>query len=154
MSVKAKVAAALLSISVAGVTLIQNFEGTETTAYLDAVGVPTICTGSTRGVYLGQTATLSECEERLQEDTSYAGQGIARNVRVKLTQEQYDALVSLVFNIGPGAFSHSTLLKRLNAGRCREAADEFLRWRYASGKPLRGLLRRRQAERELFIKDC
>ena len=154
MSVKAKLAVAVLSISVAGLALIQQFEGTRTEAYADAVGIPTICTGSTRGVYLGQTATLAECEERLSEDVSYAGEAIRRGVRVKLTQDQYDALVSLVFNIGPGAFSRSTLLKRLNDGQCRVAADEFLRWRYASGKPLRGLLKRRQTERELFIKDC
>ena len=154
MSVKAKLAAAVLSISVAGLALIQTFEGTETTAYADAVGIQTICTGSTRGVYLGQTATLAECEERLSEDVSYAGRAIGRQVKVKLSQGQYDALVSLVFNIGPGAFARSTLLKRLNEGQCRVAADEFLKWRYASGKPLRGLLKRRQAERELFIKDC
>ena len=154
MSVKAKLAAAVLSISVAGLALIQTFEGTETTAYADAGGIPTICTGSTRGVYLGQTATLAECEERLSEDVSYAGEAIRKGVRVKLSQGQYDALVSLVFNIGPGAFARSTLLKRLNDGQCRAAADEFLRWRYAAGKPLRGLLKRRQAERALFVKDC
>lgn len=154
MSVKAKLAAAALSISVAGLALIQTFEGTRTEAYADAVGIPTICTGSTKGVYLGQTATLAECEERLSEDVSYAGTAIRKGVRVKLTQGQYDALVSLVFNIGPGAFARSTLLKRLNEGQCRVAADEFLKWRYAAGKPLRGLLKRRQAERELFVKDC
>lgn len=154
MQVKAKLAAAALSISVAGLVLIQQFEGTRTEAYADAVGIPTICTGSTKGVYLGQTATLAECEERLSEDVSYAGAAIRKGVLVKLTQGQYDALVSLVFNIGPGAFARSTLLKRLNEGQCRVAADEFLRWRYAAGKPLRGLLKRRQAERDLFIKDC
>lgn len=154
MSVKAKLAAAALSISVAGLVLIQQFEGTRTEAYADAVGIPTICTGSTKGVHLGQTATLQECEERLEEDVTYAGQAISRGVEVKLTQGQYDALVSLVFNIGPGAFSRSTLLKRLNSGQCYAAADEFLRWRYAQGKALRGLLKRRHAERELFIKDC
>lgn len=154
MSVKARLSVAVLTISVAGLAMIQQFEGTRTEAYADAVGIPTICTGSTKGVYLGQTATLAECEERLSEDVSYAGEAIRRGVRVKLTQGQYDALVSLVFNIGPGAFARSTLLKRLNEGQCRVAADEFLRWRYAAGKPIRGLLKRRQAERELFLKDC
>lgn len=152
--VKQRLMAVALALSVGGVAFIQKWEGTETTAYADAVGVPTICTGSTRGVYLGQTATLQECEERLSEDASYAGEAIGRHVRVKLTQDQYDALVSLVFNIGPGAFARSTLLKRLNAGQCSETADEFLKWRYAKGKPLRGLLKRREAERALFIKDC
>lgn len=154
MGVRNKVAAALLSLSVAGVAFIQQWEGTEQIAYLDSVGVPTICTGSTSNVFIGQHATLAECEERLQEDTTYAGQAIKRLVRVKLTQDQYDALVSLVFNIGQGAFARSTLLKRLNAGECTGTADEFLKWRYADGKPLRGLLNRRKAERELFIRGC
>lgn len=154
MSVKAKLAAAVLSISVAGLALIQQFEGTEQEAYLDSVGVPTVCTGSTRAVRVGQVASLEECQERLVEDSTYAGQAVGRLVTAPVTQAQYDALVSLVFNIGPGAFARSTLLKRLNEGQCRVAADEFLKWRYAAGKPLRGLLKRRQAERELFVKDC
>lgn len=154
MDIKAKLAVAALSLSVAGTAFIQGWEGTKQEAYLDSVGVPTICTGSTRGVFIGQKATLRECEERLQEDSTYAGQAIKRHVQVRLTQEQYDALVSLVFNIGGGAFARSTLLKRLNAGQCRVAADEFLKWRYAAGKPLRGLLNRRQAERAKFLTGC
>ena len=154
MSAKTKLAAGLLSLSVLGVAFIQQWEGTKQEAYLDSVGVPTICTGSTRDVFVGQKATLAECEHRLQEDTSYAGLVIQRHVQVKLTQEQYDALTALVFNIGPGAFARSTLLKRLNEGQCRVAADEFLKWVYAGGKRLRGLGNRRAAERELFLKGC
>lgn len=143
-----------LSLSLAGMGFIQSWEGTERVAYLDSVGVPTICTGSTKGVYVGQTATLGECEHRLQEDTSYAGKAIQRCVREKITQGQYDALVSLAFNIGGGATCSSTLIRKLNQGDCRGAAGQFLRWDYADGKRLRGLTNRRKAEHDLFIKDC
>lgn len=154
MSVKAKLAAAALSISVAGLAMIQQFEGTRTEAYADAVGIPTICTGSTKGVYLGQTATLAECEERLSEDVSYAGVAIRRCVTEKMTQDQYDALVSLTFNIGGGALCSSTLVRKLNSGDCRGAAQQFLRWDHAGGKKLRGLSKRRAAEYAKFIGDC
>ena len=151
---KSKFSVAVLALSLAGTVFIQSLEGTKNVAYLDSAGVPTICTGSTRHVRIGQVASEAECAVRLQEDTSRAGAALKRGVTVPVTQEQYDALLSLVFNIGEGAFMRSTLLVRLNAGRCTEAADEFLRWRYAAGKPLRGLLKRRQAERAMFIQGC
>lgn len=145
---------ASLSLSPSGTALIKHWEGTSQVAYLDVVGVPTICTGSTRNVFIGQKATLAECEQRLVEDTSYAGAAIKRHVKVKLTQGQYDALVSLTYNVGGGAFARSTLLRHLNAGACTTAADEFLRWNRARGKVLRGLSNRRAAERALFIQGC
>ena len=154
MQVKRVLPAIALSLSVAGVGFIQSWEGTERVAYLDSVGVPTICTGSTKGVYVGQKASLAECEHRLIEDTTYAGKAIQRCVREKITQGQYDALVSLAFNIGGGATCTSTLVRKLNQGDCRGAGDQFLRWDYAKGKRLRGLTNRRTAERELFLKDC
>lgn len=153
-ALKKYIAPSLLSLSIVGVGFIQSWEGTERVAYLDSVGVPTICTGSTKGVYVGQTATLGECEHRLIEDTTYAGKAIQRCVREKITQDQYDALVSLAFNIGGGATCTSTLVRKLNQGDCRGAAEQFLRWDYAKGKRLRGLTNRRMAERELFLKDC
>lgn len=154
MRENSKFAAAVLALSVAGTLFIQNFEGTKNVAYLDSVGVPTICTGSTRAVRIGQVASDAECAVRLKQDTSRAGAALKRGVTVRVTQEQYDALLSLVFNIGEGAFMRSTLLVRLNAGRCTEAADQFLRWDYAGGKRLRGLSKRRAAERAMFIQGC
>lgn len=158
MTVKNKIAAALaaatLVISPVGIDLIKKWEGTKQQAYLDAVGVPTICTGSTREVYLGQYATLGECESRLAEDTSYAGKAVHRLVNVKLTQEQYDALVSLVFNIGEGNFARSTLLARLNSNQCYAAGLQFNRWVYARGVKLNGLVKRREEESALFLKGC
>lgn len=143
--------AVALALSPLGRAFLQQHEGTRTEAYLDSAGVPTICTGSTTKVFIGQKATLQECEERLQEDTGYAGRAIHRLVHVRLSQTQYDALVSLVFNIGEGAFARSTLLRKLNAEDYAGAATEFDRWVYAGGKKLRGLQNRRDAEQELFL---
>lgn len=147
------VASALLP-SQEGLETIKKHEGVRTSAYLDAVGVPTICYGSTQGVFLGQRATLAECEVLLKEDATYAGKAVGRLVKVKLTQAQYDALVSLVFNIGPGAFAKSTLLRMLNAGDCYGASRQFDRWVYAKGKKLKGLVTRRADERKQFEGGC
>lgn len=137
-----------------GLKAIKAHEGVRTTAYLDAVGIPTICYGSTRGVFLGQKATLGQCEVLLKQDATYAGRGVAKGVKVKLTQDQYDALVSFVFNIGETKFYTSTLLRKINAGDCKGAAREFDRWVYAKGKKLNGLVKRRADERALFEKGC
>lgn len=144
----------VLALSIAGAVFIQKFEGTVLTSYMDVGNVPTICTGSTKNVFVGQKATLQECEERLKEDTSYAGEAIKKYTYVRLSQDQYDALVSFVFNVGPNAYRKSTLLKKLNAGECHAAAKEFLRWDKVQGKRVRGLSTRRAAEKALFEKDC
>lgn len=143
-----------LALSIAGTVFIQTFEGTELNAYNDVGNVLTICTGSTKNVFIGQKATLKECEARLQEDATYAGDAIKKYTYVRLSQDQYDALVSFVFNVGPNAYRKSTLLKKLNAGECLAAAKEFLRWDKVQGQKVRGLSRRRQAEKALFEKDC
>lgn len=146
--------AAYFSPSPQGTALIKQSEGLELQAYPDAVHIPTICYGSTYGVKLGQTATLQECEELLVRDATYAGKALDRHVQVQISQRQYDALVSFVYNVGETQFRTSTLLKRINAGQCKLAAAEFDRWVYAKGKKLRGLVRRRANERKLFETDC
>ena len=153
---KSRIAVGLLTLSLLGVGLIQRFEGTEPVAYLDSVGVATICTGSTRDVRLGDIAKPGECDARLRADTTYAGLAIQRclSPSVRLTQGQYDALVSLTFNIGGGAFCRSTLAKRINADDCISAANEFLRWNRAGGRVLPGLTKRRVQESTLFRADC
>lgn len=150
----AKKAIAGLLLSLAGVAFIQTWEGTENTAYVDPVGIPTICTGSTRAVRIGQVATDDECRTRLILDTTYAGDALKRCVTAPVTQGQYDALVSLSFNIGGGAICRSTLVRKLNQGDCRGAGAEFLRWDWAGGSRLRGLTNRRKAESAAFLKDC
>ena len=146
--------ASALSISLAGIAFIQSEEGTEYEAYLDSVHVPTICTGSTKNVFIGQKATLQECEQRLQEDTTYAGKAVGRYVQRKLTQQQYDTLVSFVFNVGETQFYRSTLLRKINAGDCWGAGAEFDRWVYAKGKRLKGLVSRRADERKQWEEGC
>lgn len=149
-----KLSAAVLCISAAGVGFLQHWEDTREVAYLDSVGVPTICTGSTSGVRLGQVAAPGECEARLREDTGTAGKALARCVTAPVTQRQYDALLSLTFNVGGRNICTSTLVRKLNQGDCRGAAAQFLRWDYAGKQRLRGLTNRRQAESAEFIKDC
>lgn len=140
--------------SAEGLQTIKQHEGVRTAAYLDAVKVPTICYGSTRKVYIGQRATLAQCEELLMQDATYAGRGVAKGVKVKLTQGQYDALVSFVFNLGETQFYKSTLLRKINAGDCWGAGKEFDRWVFAKGKRLKGLVVRRADERSTFERDC
>lgn len=146
--------AGAFAISALGLALISQHEGLRTRAYVDPAGIPTICAGSTRDVFVGQRATLAECEQRLQEDSSYAGKAIAQCTSVKLSQEQYDALVSFAFNVGGGAYCRSTLVKKLNRGDCLGAANEFPRWNRAGGRVLPGLTKRRHAEKTLFLKGC
>lgn len=124
--------------------------------YLDAVNIPTICTGSTGAdVFLGMPEqTDAQCEVRLRKDLDVAVQVVQRRVLVPLSQGQFDALVSFVFNVGGGAFSTSTMLRDINAGQCNAATLEFHRWNKAKGKVLNGLIKRRAAEALWFGKDC
>ena len=158
MEVKRFLAVSSLVLTVAGTAMISRFEngpdGPSLEAYLDSVNVPTICTGSTKGVFIGMLATPGECEHRLVEDTTYAGLAVHRLVKVKLTQDMYNSLVSFTFNCGPGALAGSTLLVKLNQGDYCGAGKQFYRWDHAGGKKLRGLTIRRYAEAVPFIEEC
>ena len=90
-------------------------------------------------------------QQYFEEDTNWAVNAVNNLVKVGLNQNQFDALVSLVFNIGETNFRNSTLLRKLNAGDYEGAADEFPRWKYQNKKVLRGLVRRRAEEMELFL---
>lgn len=140
--------------SPSGLEQIKAHEGRELTAYLDAVQVPTICYGSTANVRLGQVATPGECDELLRRDATYAGLAIQRGVHVRLSQQQYDALTSFVFNVGETKFRRSTMLRYLNSGQCYAAAAEFDKWVFAKGRKLRGLVTRRADERRMFEAHC
>lgn len=146
-------ASALLP-SQSGLDAIKKYEGVRYEAYHDAVRIPTICYGSTAGVRMGDTATPQECEDRLRRDATYAGKGVARGVKVGLTQGQYDALVSFVYNVGETQFYRSTLLRKINAGDCWGAGAEFSRWVYAQKKRLPGLVKRRADERKAWEEGC
>lgn len=125
------------------------FEGVEPKPYLDPVSIPTVCVGHTTTVDMDRTYTAAECEELLRMDLATAFAAVDRLVRVPIGEETRAALASFVFNVGVGAFQRSTLLQRLNAGHGAAACDELLRWTYAGGRQLPGLVKRRAAEREL-----
>jgi len=144
-----------MKISNNGIAFIKREEGERLLAYPDSVGVWTIGVGHTgtvdgKSIAKGMTITPAQSTSLLLSDLAWAESAIGSNVKVPLTQNQYDALCSFVFNVGRNAFTGSTLLKKLNAKDCAGAADQFLQWKRA-GQFADLLLPRRKRERELFI---
>lgn len=136
--------------SQACVDLVKEFEGFRPTAYLCPAGVWTIGYGTTENVDPGDEVTEQEAEEMLMDDLLEASKAIDDLVDVELTQQQYDALTSFVYNVGRDAFRNSTMLRLLNAGDYDGAAKQFPRWNKGGGRVLAGLTRRREAERQVF----
>ncbi|MGB3767853.1 MAG: lysozyme [Phormidesmis sp.] len=134
-----------------GLKLIKSFEGLRLRAYQDAVGIWTIGYGTTRGVRPGMTISEAEAELFLQQDLVRFEQAINDSLKVPVNDNQFSALSCFTYNVGPGAFRSSTLLKMLNQQDVYGAADQFPRWNKAGGRPLAGLTRRRKAERHLFL---
>ncbi|PZO12869.1 MAG: muraminidase [Leptolyngbya foveolarum] len=134
-----------------GLQLIKSFEGLRLQAYKDPVGIWTIGYGTTRGVRPGMTISTAEAEAFLQQDLVRFEQAINDALAVPVNDNQFSALSCFTYNVGPGAFRSSTLLKMLNQQDVYGAADQFPRWNKAGGRPLAGLTRRRQAERLLFL---
>jgi lysozyme len=148
--------AAGLILSAAGATAIVSYEGVEPVAYLDPVGIPTVCSGHTETVTRADVGKnfAPLCAQLLARDSRTAQLAVQHAVTAPVTQEQYDALVSFTFNVGGSALRSSTLLRRLNAGDCLGAGAEFPRWNKAKGRVLPGLVKRRAAEREMFETGC
>jgi GH24 family phage-related lysozyme (muramidase) len=146
-----------MNIGNKGLRLIKEFEGCKLTAYKCPAGVWTIGIGSTRyadgsAVKQGQTLANEEAALLLLSKTLTSYEHAVNAIKVDLTQNEFDALVSLTYNIGAGNLASSTLVKMLKAGNPKsEIAKQFLRWDKAGGKPLAGLTRRRNAEAELFL---
>jgi lysozyme len=140
-----------VNISTIGLGLIQEFEGCKLEAYRCPANILTIGIGHTRGVKEGNKITESQALDLLREDVRWVENAINKHVQVRINQNQYDALCSFIFNCGEGAFSLSTLLRKLNTGDYEGAANEFSRWNKANGKELPGLTRRRAAEKALFL---
>lgn len=137
-----------------GISVIKFFESLSVTAYPDPAtgGEPwTIGYGHTGGVKRGDVITEAYASELLLDDLSRFERSVSRLAKVKLTQGQFDALVSFAFNVGDGNLAKSTLLKKLNAGDYAGASMEFSKWNKAAGRPMRGLTRRRSAEENLFL---
>lgn len=137
--------------SQACVDLVKEFEGFRAEAYLCPAKVWTVGYGTTENVHPGDVVNKQEAEELLMNDLIEAAAAIDDLVDVEINQQQYDALTSLIYNIGREAFRNSTLLRLLNAGKgVHEVGTQFLRWNKAGGKVLPGLSRRRAAEAVLF----
>ena len=146
-----------MHISPSGIDLICNFEGKRLTAYDDGVGVWTIGFGTTvypNGIKVmkGDTCTEAQAKTYMAHDLKKFEAAVNKAVTVQLNQNQFDALVSLAYNIGTNAFSKSTLVKKLNANDIRGAADQFDVWVNAGGKRMQGLVNRRTVEKALFLK--
>ncbi len=141
------------------VNIIKRHEGLRLTAYLPTPNDKwTIGYGHTKTAYSGMKITEAGAEELLRQDLEWVERVISKYIKVPLTQNQYDSLASLIFNIGEGNFSKSTVLKRLNSKDYKGAADAFLMWNKQKNKStgklevLNGLTKRRNEERELFLK--
>jgi len=138
----------------AALPVIKEFEGCRLTAYRCPAGVWTIGWGATGdNIVEGLTWTQQQADVRLAVDARQFAIAVRRAVTVALTPNQHGACASLAYNIGAGAFGASTLVKMLNAGDYAGAADQFGRWTKAKGVDLPGLVRRRDAERDLFVKE-
>lgn len=139
----------------AGLELVKEFEGLRLEAYLDPVGVWTIGYGHTSmagppEVKKGMKLTSKEAEDLLLRDLKKYEDAVDRLVKVDLNDNQHAALSSFTYNLGEGNLKKSTLLKKLNDGDYSGASAEFPKWNKAGGKILKGLTRRREAERALF----
>lgn len=140
-----------MKINKKGLDLIKGFEGCELTVYLDAVNLPTVGYGHMdKSMKVGNKITQEEANRLLSEDLERFEKGVADLVKRPLNENQFSSLVCFAFNVGLGALGKSTLLKKVN-NNTTDAHLEFLKWTRAGGKVLKGLVRRRQAEMELYL---
>jgi GH24 family phage-related lysozyme (muramidase) len=140
------------STSSAGVNLVKSFEGFRSCKYKDAVGLWTIGYGHLikSGETFNHCLSQAQAVALLQKDLHSAESCVSSHVKTSINQHQFDALVSFTFNLGCGALSSSTLLKKVNARQFSQCCAEFRKWVHGGGKVLPGLVRRREAECKLF----
>ena len=139
-----------MNISNKGIELIKQFEGCRLKAYQDSVGVWTIGYGHIESVKEGMEISQHQADIMLGSDLVKYANYINEYVTVSLNPNQFDALTSWVYNLGPGNLKSSTMLKVLNEGSYDDVPFQIKRWNKAGGKVLKGLVRRREAEAELF----
>ena len=148
---KRKVATGALVLALG---LVATWEGYRDKAYLDVVGVPTVCYGHTeKSLVVGQEFSFDACHELLAQDLNVAVKAFDRLVQVPVEDNVKAAFVSFIYNVGAENFRKSTILKLLNEGRIEAACHELPRWVYAKGKRLKGLENRRKAEMRLCLGD-
>jgi lysozyme len=146
-----------MKINKAAIDLVKEFEGCKLTAYRDPIGVWTIGYGTTARAGLGiiptggMTITQAEADQLLADGLNKFADQIRPMINADLNDNQFGACVSLAYNIGVYGFNRSTALEKINDGDYAKAADAFLLWNKAGGKTLKGLVRRREAERKLFL---
>lgn len=141
-----------LKISQNGINLIKDSEGIRLAAYQDSVGVWTIGFGHTKGVNPGMIISQSQAEQFLREDITAHLSGIYSYITVELNQNQFDALASFHFNLGANILAGTTLLDYINSRNFQAAANEMLAYCHANNIVVPGLLIRRRAEADLFLK--
>ena len=140
-----------------GIEIVKSFEGISLEPYLCAGGVNSVGYGATVGsdgrpIDLDMGAiSEDEAEALLVRDLETSEGWVSRLIKTALSENQYSALVSFTFNLGAGSLQRSTLRMKLNRSEFQSAADEFPKWRMAGGRVLAGLVRRRAAERKLFL---
>lgn len=143
-------------ISAKGYALIKKLEGFRASAYLDTGNVWTIGFGTIkypdgRAVKQGDSCTEDQATQWLMNDCKWVDTCLDRYLTVNITQNQFDALASFVYNVGETQFTKSTMLRLINANQSRAAAEQFDRWVFDDGRKVEGLANRRTAEKQLFI---
>lgn len=140
-----------MDLSLAGLAHLKQFEGLRLQPYKDSGGLWTIGYGHLlKSGEWWDSITEAQAAQLLADDVGTAEDAVNALVKVSMTQPQFDALVSFVYNVGVGAFRRSTLLRKLNAGDYAGAAGQFQLWRNAGGRVVQGLVNRRAAEVALF----
>ena len=138
-----------------GIKALEGREGFRGKAYKDTAGIWTYGFGTIKvnGVPVkeGDIISLQTAEACMRSDIKWAEGAVNKLVKVPLTQNQFDALVSFTYNLGSSALEHSTLLRYLNAGKYKDAASQLLAWVYSGGKVTPGLVNRRKSEYSQFI---
>ena len=145
-----------MKINAAGLDLIKRWEGLRLTAYQDSGGVWTIGYGHTAEAgppapKAGMKITEKEANDILTRDLGQYERAVTKAISVAPTSNQFAAMVSLCYNIGPTNFAKSSVVRRMNEGNSKAAADAFLLWNKAGGKVLKGLTARREDEKKLFL---
>ena len=141
----------IMTTSSNGIELIKKFEGCRLYAYRDSVGIPTIGWGHVKDVRMGMSITYAQAEAFLKSDITPV-ERVLNGMGINYTQNQFDALVSWIFNLGTGNFKKSTMYKKIVArAKDTDVTDQLVKWYNAGGKPLLGLKRRRVAEANMYL---
>lgn len=145
-------AIAIASVLITGPTGNDGLEGVRYKQYRDVVGIWTVCYGHTgNDIMIGKTYTESQCKALLNKDLNTVARQINPYIKVPIPETTRGALYSFVYNVGTGNFRTSTLLRKINQGDIKGACDQLRRWTYAGGKQWKGLMTRREIEREVCL---